>query len=191
MEILNLNFYSKPIDVRHEDEMIFVNWNQFVDIAQIDLVDHQPPLVGEHWVSLSYLMNNFHRFHSAGNIRHRLVSSDFFPYIVKELGVMRNLIPQLVLGSKEMQHGFVMHDGRAYILQRNIRMMCGTWNNSLKIPDDVPRIPVAIVPKIEPGCFDTSILCDWLIETNSIPYILSENSENMGPFALRSSMYRG
>lgn len=173
---LTLNFYSNEIDVlidKHGD--IFVDWDHYQLMLGIS-IDRAVPLQ-EHaeslYVSLSYLQKN--PMIEADTTFYSLVIQEFIPYVGKELGIIRALIPTIEMDSTDYDIGIFEYDGKQYILESKLPRVLG--HLSVSIPDDVPRRAVIVTVRSlykgltrDPQQYTSAFV--WLLELNSLPYIL-------------------
>lgn len=172
METTTLTFYGHRLDVILKDNMVYLDWAELVDFAQVTHVEHIPVLMDDRWVHLSYLMGHLDSiFEHSDTARSSLIKHDLFPFVVKELSAIRKLIQPLIASPSQLETGMFMIDGEAYVLQRNLNRFVHTnWMKDIPVPEDVPRFPVAVIPQSG----KEAIITDWLIEMHSLPYILND-----------------
>lgn len=194
---ISLNFYSNEIEVRlDESHNVYVNWDHYRDM--LDLKHDVPASVIFHvgddrYVSLSYLTMNVKEL--VRNIElplfGQLVVNEFFSYIVKELALVRDILPLIEIDYNTYLSGIVEY-GKTYVLPTKLNLFV---KGNVVIPDDVPRRPVllSVVSKKSFGALglnqDTTsaILTVGLIEWNSIPYIIRSSQEKGEVFQIMTN----
>lgn len=185
--ILTLNFYSNPIDVMIEsDKTVYLNWDHFRQMIEKDceipphLVKHDAE--GQGYVAFSYVITKIKELtQGTGHALFAdLVQKEFFGYIVRELAIIRDILPLIELEYAEYDSGIFEMDDRQYILSTKLeRFGC----MPIQVPDDVPRFPAVIeviMPRVQgygPAREMATAFPLWLIELSSLPYILKKSRE--------------
>ncbi len=179
--VLTLNFYSNEIDVlldTHGD--IYVDWDHYQSMLSINVQNEVPlHLHGGSWfIALSYLVAH-PMLPDVDSRFDTLVKTEFAPYIAKELGIIQSLLPSITLEYPIYKAGIFEHEGKQYVLESKLRTILGQATPI--IPDDVPRKP-ALISVTSPrhyglqGLFRQNLFT-WLIELNSLPYIIKASMD--------------
>lgn len=184
--ILTLNFYSNPIDVMIEsDKTVYLNWDHFRQMIEKDceipphLVKHDAE--GHGYVAFSYIIMKIKELTQGIDqaLFADLVQKEFFGYIVRELAIIRDILPLIELEYAEYDAGIFEMGDKQYILSTKLeRFGC-----PIHVPDDVPRFPAVIevsMPKTQsygPAREMATAFPLWLIELSSLPYILKKSRE--------------
>jgi hypothetical protein len=196
--ILALNFYSNPIEVLvGEDRTVYVNWDHFCRMISRDFDVPPHNLLegpeGTPYIAFSYVATNIQDLVYGIAIPEygQLIIEEFFGYVVKELALIRDILPMITMDYHVYDSGIFERNGKQYILESKIgNIVRGT------IPNDVPRYPAFISvqqpitgmerfmlstagPKREvyPTAFAT-----WLIDLSSLPYIIEASREQRVAF---------
>lgn len=189
--VLTLNFYSNPIDVMiGDDQTIYLNWKHFCGITDRDPEGSPPCIIrGEFdvdYIAFSYAVNNLADFVRGGDpLNAWLVLNEFPNYIIRELGVVRELIPFIRLDYSVYESGIFEHKGKMFVLTNKLRKFTGIHEPI--IPPDVPSFPIVVsvttlVPRnplkglAEKADVRMDILPIWMVEVSSLPYIVETSS---------------
>lgn len=191
---LTLNFYSSPIDILVGfDRTVYVKWDDYCG-----LIDSIPEMAPHNihrsddveYVALSYLTIHAKALlKGAPPLLAQLIEKELFDYIVKELAVIRSILPLIELSYTKYDAGVFIFDGEHYMLPRAIdKFTTGQY----EIPVDVPRIPAAIKVRIAKErstlsslgnehlfrieqSVEHTLFTTWLMDLSSLPYILEYN----------------
>lgn len=190
--VLTLNFYSNPIDVMiGDDRTIYLNWKHFCDIIDRD------PEVAPHniirgefdvdYVAFSYAVNHLPELvKGCDPLNAWLILNEFPNYIIRELGVVRELIPLISLDHAIYDSGIFEHEGKMFVLTNKLHKFTGI--HTPIVPADVPSFPIVvsvttIVPRnplrdllAEKASLHLNILPTWMVEVSSLPYIVETSS---------------
>lgn len=169
-----LHFYSHPIHAVVSEKQIYINWNDFKSMTgtRTEIAPHRlnsVPGGDEVYVSLAYLDTDMLAFVN-GTLLGALVDSEFCNYVIKEM-VVNMVIPAVELSYAEYETGVFETPFAQYILPHVVTDML--QSKTARIPDDVVRVPTAII--VEDGPEGFFMFPTWLIELSSLPYILSQN----------------
>lgn len=190
--VLTLNFYSNPIDVMiGDDQTIYINKDHFMDMLEVspEIAPHN--LVrGEFdasYLALSYISSNLNQLIKGSPLTFFkvLTANEFTNYIIRELGVVRELLPMIELDYAVYDSGIFEYDGRMYVLKTQLHKFTGIHKPIL--PADVPRFPIMVCVKTvglrnpldsfaEKAQVTLNILPTWMIEVSSLPYIVAESA---------------
>ncbi len=187
--VLTLNFYSNPIDVMiGDDRVIYINWEHYCNLISAD-PEIAPHLLrrGEFdvdYIAFTYLVDNARDLtcDHPDPLFVDLLVNEFPNYIIKELGLIRELLPMINLSASTHEAGIFSHDGTAYVLIDKLEGLVGSVR--VTIPDDVPRFPVMAAvhyeefsefgrPPLEKVCAYPT----WIVELSSVPHIIEVSHE--------------
>lgn len=194
--VLTLNFYSNPIDVMiGDDQTIYLNWKHYCDMIGCDpeVAPHNF-VVGEFdvaYIAFSYAV--LHADRLLVDVEDRLfadlIREEFPGYIIKELGLIREMLPMISLPYHMYDAGIFQHGDKMFILVDKLKR----FTNQIEphLPHDVPRFPIMIKvsmprtgfiefggrPKKNETAYPT-----WMVEMDSLPYIIESTYHNHPPF---------
>lgn len=192
--VLTLNFYSNPIDVMiGDDQTIYINKDHFMDMLEVspEIAPHNI-VRGEFdasYLALSYINSHMDQLVAGSPLTFFkvLTANEFTNYIIRELGVVRELLPMIELEYDVYNSGIFEHDGQMYVLKNQLHKFTGIHKPIL--PQDVPCFPIMVCVKtLKPrnplGALLAAkaslevnhILPTWMIEVSSLPYIVAESA---------------
>lgn len=189
--VLTLNFYSNPIDVMiGDDQTIYLNWKHFCDIIDRD------PEVAPHniirgefdvdYIAFTYVVGHLTELVEGCDVLNTwLILNEFPNYIIRELGIVRELIPLIEVSHATYDSGVLTHNGETFVLTNKMRKFTGI--HEPVIPADVPRFPIVVCIKtsriknpLDAFCGKAEEVLDimpsWMVEVSSIPYIVESSS---------------
>lgn len=194
--VLTLNFYSNPIDVMiGDDQTIYLNWKHYCDMIGCDpeVAPHNFT-VGEFdvaYIAFSYTV--LHADRLLVDVEDRLfadlIREEFPGYIIKELGLIREMLPMISLPYHMYDAGIFQHGDKMYVLVDKLKR----FTNLIEphIPLDVPRFPIMIKVAMPRTGFiefggrpekDETAYPTWMVEVDSLPYIIESTYHNHPPF---------
>lgn len=187
--VLTLNFYSNPIDIMvGDDHVIYVNWEHYCNMIGAD-PEIAPHLLrrGEFdvdYIAFSYVADNACglTYDHPDPLFVDLLVNEFPNYIIKELGLIRELIPMINLSAATHETGIFSHEGVGFVLIDKLEDLVG--HVRVTIPDDVPRFPVMAAVHYEeftefgrPAIKKVSAFPAWIVELSSLPHIIEVSHE--------------
>ena len=194
--VLTLNFYSNPIDVMiGDDQTIYLNWKHYCDMIGCDpeVAPHNF-VVGEFdvaYIAFSYAV--LHADRLLVDVEDRLfadlVREEFAGYIIKELGLIREMLPMISLPYHMYDAGIFQHGDKMFVLVDKLKK----FTNQIEphLPHDVPRFPIMIKVSMPRTGFiefggrpqkDETAYPTWMVEMDSLPYIIESTYHNHPPF---------
>lgn len=199
--VLTLNFYSNPIDVMiGDDQTIYLNWKHYCDMISND------PEIAPHNITrgefdVDYVAFSYVVLH-ADNLVYghpdplfaNLVRDEFPGYIIKELGLIREMIPMIDLPYHMYDSGVFQHNGKLFVLVDKLKR----FTNQIEpnIPLDTPRFPIMVKVQMPRTGFvafgerpkkDEMAYPTWMVEANSLAYIIESSYRNHPTFQVMTN----
>lgn len=188
--VLTLNFYSNPIDVMiGDDQTIYLNWKHYCDMISNDpeIAPHNI-IRGEFdvdYVAFSYVVLHVDNlvYGHPDLLFANLVRDEFPGYIIKELGLIRELVPMIELDYETYSSGVFEHGGKHYFTEAAVKRLLGI--DKVLVLADVPRYPAILSIELHSPRHYGMVLCNqaknmmpvWMMDLDSLPYVLRTNRE--------------
>lgn len=180
-QLLTLNFYSNPLEVIINKGAAYLHWGQLCDILGYapDAPPHRLRQAGtkERYISLAFLERNLEdwtRVERQGAFS-VIIRSELIHYVMKELGVLRELIPMIDINSETYLRGIFTHKDNSYITRSAVDRIAG---HNCTISTEIPRYPVILLIN---NAYSSMISIDedslgispqWVYSLDSLPAIL-------------------
>lgn len=181
MQPFDLSYYGRLVQVRVEQEIISVDWTDFLNLANPakEIVAEHEKMVRGGYIPLRYLELNLSKLLKTTLLRiASVIQADFVQFVIREVAITHEAIPYIELTPTQFLSGLFTDNDNQYFLTPSLKLFGHShgFDQRRDIPADVPLYPVAILVKTGPvvplGTIPQLVMT-WAIRLKDLEYVVS------------------